>query len=101
MNTERESSQILKDILKPVPKNKRYYPFLEREDIEDRSSWFTNRLHKYSFKGFVNPEYYNSEIYLLFFKSFYNATGNRLLTKAANDDSRMKIKQNHISFFYK
>lgn len=73
------NSKLFKSLLNPVPKNRKYYKYLEREDEVDENN---NYYHKYILSGILSLNYPISDIYLLFFKSFYNTTAEKMLPKA-------------------
>ena len=75
--------------MNPVPKNRKHYKYLEREDEVDENN---NNWHKYTLNGILSLDYAISDIYLLFFKSFYNITAEQMLLKAKSEEERCKIK---------
>jgi hypothetical protein len=54
--------------LNPVPKNRKYYKYLGREDEVDGNG---NYWYKYTLNGILSLDYYATDMYLLFFRSFY------------------------------
>ena len=61
-------SLLLTQMLRPNPKNARHYAFLTRENECEGERVI---YHKYFLKGLISPDTFISDIYLLFFPSFY------------------------------